>query len=323
MSTGGSWFVLDGRYRVQGSLLPEPSRLEGRWLSPKRGLLTDMIMNAAIERNKRWQGHMHCTLRAAEICARSGQFENRADILYKKGNFEASQGTPGMPANIVDLSKALRLWERRRPVQVALIGVEGLEAALHVIGDLDRAIVNEYFLHEAGHCLGYSVDEKVRDHFFALGGEPSAVLIALEELRADVHGFQLGLEVLEPADAASSFMYYILQRFGVHVEGLHETNRAPYGLVPFLLFDVLQVAGIRLPHDTAAQWPAQDVLIAGIRDIATIIDDAVTGPEMSAGSPVTAALAGAQYVRQRLLDERRTSQYLRMVDGGLARLQAS
>ncbi|WP_298626073.1 hypothetical protein [uncultured Zoogloea sp.] len=277
-------------------------------------------MNSAIERHNRWQGHMRCSLRAADIWLRSGQFETRPDILYKMSHFRASEGTPPMPANIVDLTKALRLWERRQPVYAALFGFEGLEAALHLIGNVDQAIVNEYFLHEAGHCIGYSVEEKIRDNFFTPGGEPSPLLIALEELRADAHGLQLALEVLEPADAVAVFVYYLLQRFGVHVEGLHETGTAPYGLIPYLLFDALQVAGFYLPHGASAQWPTREVLLTCMRDISTIMDDAVTGPELMAGSPVAAAFAGGSYLRQRLLEERHTAMFRQMVDGGLAEL---
>jgi hypothetical protein len=277
-------------------------------------------MNVAIARHKRWRGYMSCSLRAADVSVRSGQFESRPDILYKVSNFEADPGTPAMPANIVDLPKAIGLWERRRHVHATLFGAKGVESALDLIGDIRRAVVNEYFLHEAGHCLGYSVEEKARDHFFSPGGDPSALLIALEELRADAHGFQLGLDALEPADAVSVFVYYLLQRFGVHIEGLHHNGRAPYGLIPYLLFDILQVAGFCLPIGTSAQWPEKGVLLACMRDISAIIDEAVTGPEVSAGSPIVAALAGGTYLRQRLLEERHVAQFHRMVDEVLARL---
>jgi hypothetical protein len=320
MNADATEFALRGHYRVQGSASPEFGRLEGQWMPEQTGLLTDAQMNAELSCHARWQGRTRCSVRAARVRLRSGQFESRPDILYKMSHFVASDGTPPMPCNIVDLPKARLLWHRRTPILSALFGVASFEAASRLIGDLDRAIVNEYVLHEAGHCLGYSVEQKTADRYFAPGGEPSAILIALEELRADAHGFQLALKTLTASDAVSVFVYYIAQRFGVHVEGLRRDGTAPYGLIPYLLFDVLQAAGFAIPHGTGSSWPSPDTILRFMRHVASYIDTTITVPEIASLSPVDAAMVCAAYVRRRVLDARRAEQFQRMVDEALRRV---
>jgi hypothetical protein len=322
MNQEQSAFALQGLYRVQGSLNPEPAQLQGVWLNDRPDFLNDADMNMLIRRQPLWQGRSRCTLRAARVSFRLGQFASRPDILYKMSHFAPSKGTPKMPANIVDLPKALSLWQSRQPFMEALFGVDGFRAASVLIGDMERAIVNEYMLHEAGHCLGYAIGQKTSDRYFSPGGEPAAFLIALEELRADAHGFQLALELLSVEDAVSVFLYYLMQRFSVHLQGLHLYQRSPYGLIPYLLYDILQAAGFRLPHGQAATWPDRRALVTCMRDVSEIVNRMISVPELEAKSPVDAAIVGATYVRERVSDEKRALQFQRIIDTALFNVPA-
>ena len=317
-----SKFCFRGLYRVQGSISPTSSRLEGIWMQGREGMLTDIMVNDALVNHPAWGGVSFSSLRAAEVSARIGEFASRADILYKKSNFTADADTSAMPVNIIDVIKSRGLWCRRRPFLVALFGKDCYEHAEELVRDLTVTIANEYFLHEGGHYLGYDVDCKTADGYFKPAGSPAWMLIYLEELRADLHAFGLAASLLNVDAAAAIFVYNVLLRLGVHVEGVQSRREAPYGAIPYLLFCVLRDVGVCELVDgaTAFHWPRTEVIQDWMGGCAEHATRHITVPEASAQSPLDAALISASYARARMQHDQRLSEFDAFIRTALTRL---
>jgi hypothetical protein len=284
------------------------------------GLLTDRDITSVLSSNRLWQRTCFPSLRAAAVHVRNGEFESRSDILYKKSNFVAQDCTPDMPVNIVDVVKSYRLWMQREPFLVSLFGRDSYQHARAMIDDVGQTIANEYFVHEGGHCLGYDIDRKSVDGYFSPGGKPAAWLIALEELRADLHGFELAEELLPPEKAVSIFVYNIMLRFGVHVEGQYKNGVAPYGLVPYLLFDILRTVGVNFGVNGSCSLPSIQAILGWMRICSDYVKTAISTPEALASSSLEAAMNSAAYVRERLLHPARPEEFQLWIEGGLSRI---
>lgn len=314
-------FQLHGLYRVQGSLQPAPSRLVGCWLERRPELLDDEQLNRCLQRHRLWRGRFRCKLKPAVVRKREGLFATRPDILYKRSFFSPTAGCMAMTTDIVDVLKAESLWQQRRAYAVALLGEDGHAAAISQITDLPCTIANEYYLHEAGHGLGYDVDHKTADGYFRPGGRPAAALIALEEVRADMHALGIALRTLSEAAASAVFVYNVLLRLGIHLEALAAGRAAPYGFIPYLLFRELLSAGLNLDFDTGSLvWPARERLLEMMELVAQRAEQQITSPELTAPDWIGSAVAAAGYVRAALSDHQALAQFEQTVQSALERL---
>lgn len=314
-------FVLRGHYRVQGARRAGAGSLQGWWLRGEPDLLDDVQINAALAAHPAWQGAFFCTLRAARVSQRQGEFADRPDILYKRSHFVPAAESAPMPCNIVDVDKSLHLWHQRLPYVHAWFGAPALAQAQALLGDIRTTIANEYFLHEAGHALGYDVERKTVQNYFCPGGQAAAMLIALEELRADLHAFGLALTLLPAQRAAAIFVYNLMLRLGVHLQGMHQTGRAPYGLIPYLLFAALQRLGLQ--GAVSGRCLSVPAILEAMHRCAVHALEAITGPQAHAADPIAAAMGDAHYVRALLLDSRLTAAFDAQVQAALARLTPS
>jgi hypothetical protein len=308
-------FEYKGTYRVQSRRTAVSSALAGLWLTARPGLLEESAVNTALARDPRWQGNARVTLRPALVSRRSGQFASERDILYKRAFFCPDAGAPPMHTDIVDVRKSERLWAERIPYLKVLFGQATAAAIAARLAPLDVVIANEYYLHEAGHFLGRDVLNKYDVGYFAVDGKAAWPLIYLEETRADLEGFGLALQLLGPEQAASSFLYTISLRFGVHLAGVREEAVAPYGTIPYLLFHILRAIGFfRL---TASEGTKSfeidsldtDYLTSVMEQCAGHAGAAITGPETSAETLLDSAIAGASYVRSRIADAEAAAEF--------------
>jgi hypothetical protein len=183
-------------------------------------------------------------LMAAAIDFRDGVFARWPDILYKADLFTPEPGSTDMAANIVDVRKARAGWLARRPLLEKMLGPANAGRIDQYLTDIEAVASDEYMVHEAGHALGRSTDEKQRAGYFKLGGKSVWPLIYMEELRADLLSFGFAADLLPPDRAAAVFLYNVFLRFGVHFEALARgAAAAPYGSIPFVLFRLLRGLG--------------------------------------------------------------------------------
>jgi len=230
-----------GDYRVQSWRKSQPSSLSGRWVSTQPDQPTEATVNAQLMAHPHWGGDTRVALRAAIVTGRRGAFAE-PDILYKCSNFLPATSSPAMTTNIVDVRKATANWRRRLPLMRRLLGEDAFGAVDEIIGDIERIVVDEYMFHEAGHCLGYSTDQKYRDGYFRLGGATRWPLIYVEELRADLLAFGLAADALATERAAAMMLYNLLLRVAADVEAGPEAPR-PYGFIPSILVSMLEDCG--------------------------------------------------------------------------------
>lgn len=235
---------------------------------------------------------------------RSGQFQTCDDILYKRSNFSPLLGGDVMKTNLIDVMKALFLWEERKELSAALFGEEKYVATRELLGDLSSVVVDEYIFHETGHGLGLDVETKQSSGYFAWSGRTAWPLVFVEELRADLGGFGLAAELLPPERAARVFLYTLFLRLAVHAEGLSANGRGQYGLIPFLLFSLLRELEYLQCRRGKFQVATMDVaqIVAVMRHCAEHAD-AITQAEVSSPSLADAALGNAAYLRRRLMDK--------------------
>jgi hypothetical protein len=299
-----SRFFLAGDYRVQSHRRHEYSELGGAWME-SAGLLDSDVVNRRLAVHPAWDGDARVALRAARIDHRRGTFAREPDILYKR-EFYIPRSGPGMDVDIVDVEKSRCEWRRRYPSLGEIFDPDQLEALQAGLGDLDVVIANEYYVHEAGHSIGIDIGEKYGSGYFRLGGRTLWPLIYLEELRADLGGFEFASSLLPPEEAAQIFLYNVALRFGVHRDGIASGAGAPYGLVPFLLFCVLAELGslylvsvggrARLRFAELSQSRILETMLAAARHAY----EHITRPELELRTPVDRALHVARYVRGRL-----------------------
>lgn len=201
-------------------------------------------MNDVLARDPDWRGHALVSLSAADVECRYGEFEAEPDILYKRTHFQPSDGSANMVDDIVDVKKAVRLWQARLPYlrrSVSQGPMDGLEAT---VDNVELLAAVEYYVHEAGHCLGYATADKYASGYFRVNGKTLWPLVYVEELRADLLAFGIAGSIFHPELAAKVFWYNVLLRLGTHVEHLSKTGREPYGSIPFMLFACLYQCGL-------------------------------------------------------------------------------
>lgn len=301
-------FYYSGTYRVQSRTATAPSELGGGWMPASPDLLDSGRVNEALARHPSWCGKAAVTLRPVLVTHRVGLFATEPDILYKKVFFRANPDTVEMADDIIDVRKSADFWALRRPHLVALFGEVGYEAVTTLLGDIETVIGNEYYLHEAGHFLGYDVLSKYDQGYFSVAGRTAWPLIYLEEFRADMQSFSFALELLPRAKAVAVFLYNLFLRFGVHREGLCEAGVARYGAIPYLLFHFLRSLGFLSVDRSRARAPIvlasldDSVLADVMRLCSTHAERELTGCEVSRPDPTEIALHGARYVRRRMDD---------------------
>lgn len=296
-------FSLSGNYRVQSVARGVPSRLEGRWIEPGPGDADGALVNRRLSSHPLWTGGESVILRPALASRREGAFGDQPDILYKLSNFEPAPGSAEMTTNIVDVAKAARNWRSRRRYVQALLGRSTAERVEERIGAIETVAANEYFMHEAGHCLGYATKRKYEDGYFRQGDRLLWPLVHLEESRADLMAFGIAADALSRERAVAIFLYNVFLRLGVHVEAKADGGAAPYGPIPHLLFALLEELGwIEVDGGEGVfrlgSLRATDVLQV-MRMCAGHAASSLVEPELSCDSPVDAALVAARYFRER------------------------
>jgi hypothetical protein len=317
-------FSFTGTYRVQSRHETAPSTLTGVWHGYGRPELLDGdVVNDALRAHPQWQGTATVTLRPAVVTERSGKFASESDILYKRELFTPDPRSPSMPADIVDVSKARAQWAARARHVRAIFSDRTFAVLAHRLRDVDVVIANEYYVHDAGHLLGYDVRAKHADGYFQADGRTAWPLVYLEELRADLQGFGFAAALLPPARAVQILLYNLALRFGVHREGLVTTGVAPYGIVPFLTFSVLRELGALATTEAGGRAvfrlaPLDTTHL--VRVMLACADHAqtwLTAPELATTNPLERALCAARYVRDRLSDGVAVEAYARVMDSSL------
>jgi len=302
----GELFHLEGTYRVQSRRVGRPSRLVGRWgIGNPPHELDEHAINVRLAHDPAWRGARAVELRPAFIEQRAGEFEREPDILYKVSQFAPADGRSPMPANIVDVLKAVSNWSRRLPVLRALIGAEATEEIQSILRRrLERVVVNEYIVHEAGHAIGYDTESKYADGYFRVAGRTVWPLIYVEELRADLFSFAFAKEMLDEQEAAAVFVYNVFLRLGVHAEGIAQCRTEPYGSIPTMLYSLLRELGWL---SSGRKWGAPPLRVGPLAP-ASLIElmsacaararTELLSPEIAAGSSATdAALVAARFYR--------------------------
>ncbi|MBL0011122.1 MAG: hypothetical protein IPP22_09270 [Nitrosomonas sp.] len=199
-------------------------------------LLDSDSINHELRIHPQWLGGVFVEMCPALVTVRLGKFESEPDILYKQDFFIPDPGTSPMSVNIVDVLKSRAKWITRSKYIKRIFTEDTYSQIFDLMDHPEVVIANEYYLHEAGHFLGYDVITKYSDGYFSPTGNTAWLLIYAEELRADLHAFGFGTILLPPREAAKILIYNIALRFGVHFEGITTLRIAPHGLTPYLLF---------------------------------------------------------------------------------------
>ncbi|MBR0683069.1 hypothetical protein GXW74_21445 [Roseomonas eburnea] len=312
-------FDLEGTYRVQSRRVGRPSRLVGRWgIGNSPHHLDEYAINVRLAHDPAWRGTRAVKLRPAFVEQRAGEFEQEPDILYKVSQFIPAEGKSPMPTNIVDVAKALSNWDRRVPVLRALIGQKSTEELQAFLNPrLARVIANEYFVHEAGHAIGYDTESKYADGYFKLAGKTVWPLIYVEEFRADLLSFAFASDLLDRQEAAAVFVYNVFLRLGVHTEGLAQAQREPYGPIPTMLYALLREFGWLVPGPKWEMPPlrvgplAPTSLVELMSACAARARAQLLTPELAAGSSATdAALVAAHFYRSTMSNSQANDELL-------------
>ncbi|MBE9179323.1 hypothetical protein IQ268_12200 [Oculatella sp. LEGE 06141] len=308
-------FSFAGQYRVQSRYSFAFSTLEGVWLKRECGLLSADQVNDALVSHSQLVGSARVALRPAIVTRRSGKFESEPDILYKHEFFVPVKGTSAMAENIIDVLKAVVNWHDREKFLRLLFYDDYYDVITTRLENLKLVVANEYYLHEAGHFLGYDVLNKYGDGYFSLGGKVAWSLIYLEELRADLHAFGFGVQLLAAEQAVKIFLYNLALRFGVHRQGIVTANIAPYGLVPYMLFCILREIGylsVIWSHGQPVLTfsdATTDGILQVMRECAAIAESQMTAPELYTQDSMECALIAAAYVRQKLEDSNAVEEF--------------
>jgi hypothetical protein len=299
-------FEYKGQYRVQSRASGRASLLRGSWIPDSQGDdLNDEVVNGWLKIDERWRGSMSVSLRPAYVTDARGDFLDEPDILYKKDNFEPEHGTATMPSNIVDVKKAASGWRQRRSLAEALVGNDCYAEIDSRVGVLDSVIANEYFVHEAGHALGYDVEAKTRDEYFRPGDRIRWTLVFVEEFRADLLGFGFAARCLPAPMSASIFLYNIFLRLGVHLEAIAAGKAHPYGGIPFMLYALLREGGWLSPGRNSplcVRTLSASELVSVISYCHEHGGSRLLDPELDAASSIDVAINAATYYRTQLTD---------------------
>jgi hypothetical protein len=312
----GSEFEFVGNYRVQSKSRGEASRLVGQWAVPSAGELNNDLVNGSLRRHPLWLGEATVSLSAAFVSGRDGAFLNEPDILYKRTHFVSRDPATLMPFDIVDVLKAASRWAGRRRHLRALLGPSCLAGVEALIGDIRIVVADEYFVHEAGHRLGYDTSKKYEDGYFRVGGQTAWPLIFVEEFRADIVSFGFAAELLDEARAAALFLYNVFLRLGSHLEAADESAIEPYGSIPLMLLALLKDVGwIELADGGPAirlnsTKPAE--IVAVMRACAEIGCRRLVVPELESKSGLEVAMNAARYVHEVKSDPRTVAEFGRV-----------
>jgi hypothetical protein len=185
--------------------------------------------------------------------------------------------------------------------------------------DLAVVIANEYYLHEAGHFLGYDVLDKYRDGYFLLDGKTAWPLIYLEELRADLQAFGFALSLLSAQEATQIFLYNFALRFGVQREGITRQGIASYGLVPYFLFCILWEIGFLTVVNIGQRYVLRlaslktEDLVSIMHYCASHAESELTASEIATRDSFDRALVAARYIRKRLDDTAAVNAYAQVL----------
>jgi hypothetical protein len=257
------------------------------------------------------------SLAPAFIDRRLGEFADQPDVLYKKSHFLPAPGSRALPTNVVDVRKAFANWQQRRPLLENLLGNELHSEAEDVIGDVQRVAADEYFAHEAGHCMGHDTEWKYTHGYFRPAGKISWPLVYLEEFRADMLSFGFAADLLHVAAAAAVFLYNVLLRFGVHIQGRARGAPDPYGPIPMLLYAALSRVGwLKLGISSSPSLSLESLVARDLVTVMRICSDSclreLVLPELAASTGTDAALVAAWYYRRILKDQVIQSSFERM-----------
>ncbi|RNJ48032.1 hypothetical protein [Methylocystis hirsuta] len=222
-----------GDYRMQSKRTGAPSELCGI-ISDPGGHLNFAAVNQFLEGQEWWDGCSKVNLRVITVSKRSGAFARDDDALYYARNF----GLGGPDCDLLDVNK-LRLLHNRRFPKLREILTDRVVAA---VCQLHGSAVDEYMCHEAGHRLGYSIEEKMAQDFFRWRGRLIWPLIYMEEYRADVNSWHAAMSLLNSANAASVILYTLFHRLGLALENLRE-KRPGAGFIPYLHFSAFCEVG--------------------------------------------------------------------------------
>jgi hypothetical protein len=311
-------FSFTGTYRVENNRDATPSMLCGRWSSTDDAL-DHGIVDAALRAHPQWRGEARLALRPALVTTRSGELASAPDVLYERERFTPNPGTPPLPADVLDVRKAVAQWKIRVPHVAAVLSGRTHTAITERLHDLDTVISNWTHVHEAGHLVGYDVRRKHADGYFSASGRTAWPLVYLEELRADLHGFGFAVALLPPEQAVQILLYELALHFGVHREGLLTRGVAPHGIVPFLLFSLLRELGAIVVTEGGGAPTFRLVTLDTpwlYRVMLMCADHAqtrLTAPELAAADPLRRALGAARYVRERLCDGLAVEAYSRVM----------
>lgn len=303
-------FAFSGKYRFQSEQQAEFGTLNGETVE-RAETLTLVELNSYLRTHERWHGNSLVLLKAAIFSERRGVFSRHADGLYYARNF--SDSSQPFSNDLLDLVKLQCLFDERTPLLRSVLTAEAFDWLLEMIGDVHRAVVNEYMCHEAGHCLGYSVGEKYKDGFFRFGGRLRWPLIYLEEYRADTNSWSIADRLLKPSAATSVVAYTFAHRLGLAIGNLRE-GRPGAGYIPFLHFSSLLKRGaLRLESTSSGPRLSfgrfdQTSLLEAALDAAAAVDRDINASEASQNHE-DCAEASLQFAFQRLQDESAVSAF--------------
>ncbi len=303
----GEPFEFFGHYRVQSKRISYPSRLAGCWAILLSSDPDSATINALLRSDPQWRGEAVVGIRPAFIGQRAGEFANEPDILYKRSHFARSGGSNDMPCDIIDIRKAAARWTGRRRFVSRLLGQETATEIEYTIGDVQRIAALEYYVHEAGHCIGYDTSSKYQDCYFRICGKTVWPLVYLEEFRADLLAFGFAASLLPPHTAAALFLYNVLLRLGSHIEGVEQRGHHPYGAIPFLLYASLRRTGFFISPASGKsgsslrfESTAADDIVQHMRTLDALARAELVEPTALSGTD--AALRAATFYRS-LLDQ--------------------
>jgi hypothetical protein len=232
-------------------------------------------------------------------------------VLYKHDLFTADEGTPALTTNLVDLEKVEQRWRSTATTFGSLWSPRTVER-LETI-DPREVFRHEYFVHEAGHLVGFDVDAKVSSGYFRPGGRLAWRLVYVEEVRADLHALALATEVLQVEQAVDVFYGHVATRFGMMAPE-DSGGKAPFGLVPYLLYVALAELGLVTVHGSrfvVCRERSADIA-SGMQACGAWATERLTGPELMSPSLEGRGLVGAAHVRRCLEHPMLLSSYCRV-----------
>lgn len=295
-------FTVRGAYRVQSRSEPQESELRGTWW--RDGKIDSTQVNAWLAKHPLWRGQ-RVDVRSAAVSYRTGAFAE-GDALYYRDHFTGAEPAYDLQCNIIDVTKLAGHWTRRAPVLRAVFDPASWSLIESRVDAVMGVASDEYHVHEAGHALGWSVQQKARAGYFRLVGMTAWPLVFVEELRADLGSFGAALDLLDPEAADALFLYHLAHRFGL----VAESGDSSVG-VPFLLFGLcLEHRALAVDEDGLIR--ITDSLGRAMRACAELGARELTGPDLARVDAADAAMNAAVFFRRYALDEQLARTYERV-----------